>query len=815
MQSLYTLQGEWGQCYAAAVLEVQAVPPQLPPAFLSALLAGCDAPGASCEMLGLSGERRGQSRLLLVLRRSGRDPRNLSMDLKLRLNALKERLGRMDFEADVFDADRCLALTRDMTQRRDVTLCYPAENLRHVHCCYAPGGYDAVMPVDLSEIFDALAAHHGAGFSIQMNAAVMVPDEVRAIRDNLVWLARQSGKPDVPRATQAYNAALSMADIPLCFVNMTVWGGDNAMQLMLSSLRQRGFTTQMLPSELLPRCDYLADAPMALSGYTAEAAHVLERGLAVPRNCWRLTHLAPPRLLNALLFPRGDIAAPSGLKVNHAPRDDASLPPELTGDGIALGRRASDRRRVSIPIDRWSKHAVVVGMPGTGKTTFLFHLLMELYHHGIPFLAIEPSKTEYRALMEAIPTLKVYTPGHSSVAPLMFNPFLPPPGVPLEKFLPSLETAFLTAFSMHSPLDVIFPEVLRACYVRYGWRMDSTCESPGARPFGMRDFIAAFREEARQSGYDGESRANLESGGVYRFQSLLNSNNVLYDTDRPLPTEELLKRPVLIELDAIGNPEQKSLLLSLLLIQLNLVIRRDQSPDGRCKNAVLIDEAHVLLSPAQKMREARDADPTGRTVAFLQQMVLENRAYGTGMIFADQSPAKLGAEIVGNADIQLVFRLNNAADRRMLTENMNLPAQLANAIDDLPVGQCYLQTQGLHQPIRLVTPDIRGELGLNATLPDDAVRARYGAIHVPFVACKCECCKMSVRNAAEFIARSIADQHRADIADAQRAEAFIRNDMLTLLNKAVDGAPDRDQLFNCAKMFLVRRVEDMLAQAGR
>ena len=815
MQTLYTLQGEWGQCYAAAVLEIQAVPKQLPPSLLTALLAGCDVPGASCEMLCLSGERRGQARLLLVLRRSGRDPRRLSEDLRLRRDALEERLRRMDFEIAVLDADQCFRLTGEMAQRRDITLCYPAENLRHVRFCYAPGGYDAAMPIDLSEIFDALADHEGAGFSVQMNAAGMVADEVRAIRENLAWIARQSNQPDAPRAMQAFDAALSMADVPLCFVNVTAWGGDAAMQLMLSSLRQRGFTTQMLPPELLRHCDYLADAPQVLSGHAADAAHVLERGVAMPAECRRLTHLAPPRLMGAMLFPRGEVPAPRGLKVNRSPRDDAPLPPSLTGEGIALGMRASDGQRVRMPLDCWSKHAVVVGMPGTGKTTFLFHLLTELYHHDIPFLAIEPSKTEYRALADVIPTLKVYTPGNSGVAPLMFNPFLPPPGVTLEKFLPSLETAFLTAFSMHSPLDVIFPEVLRACYTRYGWRMDSTCESPGARPFGMRDFIAVFREEARQSGYDGESRANLESGGVYRFQSLLNSNNVLFDTDRPLPTDELLKRPVLIELDAIGNPEQKSLLLSLLLIQLNLVIRRDQLPDGRFKNAVLIDEAHVLLGQAQKAREARDADPAGRTVAFLQQMVLENRAYGTGMVFADQSPAKLSAEIVGNADIQLVFRLNNAADRRMLSENMNLPAPLANAIDDLPVGQCYLQTQALQQPVRLVTPDIRGELRMKATLPDDAVRARYGDMPAPFTACPCAGCDMGVRNAAEFIARSIADGHRADLADAQRADAFIRSGMLKLLEKAVADKPDRDRLYDCAKMFLVRRVGEMLAQAGR
>ena len=89
-----------------------------------------------------------------------------------------------------------------------------------------------------------------------------------------------------------------------------------------------------------------------------------------------------------------------------------------------------------------TKHALIVGMPGTGKTTFSVNLLLQMYRRGIPFLAIEPTKTEYRALIDRIPDLQIFTPGKNKVSPFVINPFLPPKGITVEQYIPSLLSAF-------------------------------------------------------------------------------------------------------------------------------------------------------------------------------------------------------------------------------------------------------------------------------------------------------------------------------------------------------------------------------------
>lgn len=61
----------------------------------------------------------------------------------------------------------------------------------------------------------------------------------------------------------------------------------------------------------------------------------------------------------------------------------------------------------------------IAGVTGSGKTTTCQTLLSGA---GIPYLVIEPAKTEYRALMKSDRKLIVFTLGDESCAPFRLNP---------------------------------------------------------------------------------------------------------------------------------------------------------------------------------------------------------------------------------------------------------------------------------------------------------------------------------------------------------------------------------------------------------
>ncbi|MDQ9788969.1 hypothetical protein RFZ51_12715, partial [Acinetobacter baumannii] len=83
---------------------------------------------------------------------------------------------------------------------------------------------------------------------------------------------------------------------------------------------------------------------------------------------------------------------------------------------------------------------------------------------------------------------------------------------------------------------------------------------------GLYEFIQVFKELIERQKYSSEVRGNLMTGGVFRLRELINQNPNIYDTVESVPLEDILCKPTVLELNAIDNEEQKSILMALLLI---------------------------------------------------------------------------------------------------------------------------------------------------------------------------------------------------------------------------------------------------------
>lgn len=94
----------------------------------------------------------------------------------------------------------------------------------------------------------------------------------------------------------------------------------------------------------------------------------------------------------------------------------------------------------------------------------------------------------------------------------------------------------------------------------------------------------------------------MENSGVIRLQKLLEGHAELFDTNLAPDYEDLLSGHTVIELDAVSNPEQKSLIMAILLVNLMAVIRKRTDSGGKLRNVILIDEAHVLMSASSTVQ---------------------------------------------------------------------------------------------------------------------------------------------------------------------------------------------------------------------
>ena len=81
----------------------------------------------------------------------------------------------------------------------------------------------------------------------------------------------------------------------------------------------------------------------------------------------------------------------------------AEIPPKDANRVIAIGNildRGDDTGNLyNVDVDALQKHTIVCGVTGGGKTNTCFYLLGQLWKFGIPFMVIEPAKSEYRHMM--------------------------------------------------------------------------------------------------------------------------------------------------------------------------------------------------------------------------------------------------------------------------------------------------------------------------------------------------------------------------------------------------------------------------------
>lgn len=451
--------------------------------------------------------------------------------------------------------------------------------------------------------------------------------------------------------------------------------------------------------------------------------------------------------------------------------------------GKLIGSGFSDIM-IGCPEKAFTKHALVVGTPGSGKTTFSVNILLQFAKRGIPFLAIEPTKSEYRAMIDALPDLRIFTPGNNAVAPYIINPFIPPRGIRIEQYIPSLASAFKAAFSMPSPLDMIFLKAIRECYIKYGWKDYSMLGDSDVQLFGLYEFIVVFKELMKNTNYSKEVKGNIESAGLLRLTNLIEQNSNIYDTINTVPIEDLLTAPTVLELNSIDNAEQKSLIMALLLINICVYTKHNQVGDGELKNVILIDEAHVLLGGGASSGSENNPDSKGTTVKALQDMIAEIRSYGTSIIIADQSPTKVSREVVANTDIKVSFRLVQSVEKEMIADSTNMDEEAKANISRLHPGEAYIYYSQLDAPQMVMTEDIREKEGIRLSVPDSEVaeRAVYWKEHSELLKPYRECgmceecsrtCSFNVRSNAEYIANSAFSIYRKEIDSADNLKKCI------------------------------------------
>lgn len=514
-------------------------------------------------------------------------------------------------------------------------------------------------------------------------------------------------------------------------------------------------------------------------------------------------------------LPLGTQRISAGLPINDTESSSKTYSNNLINAGdieIGVLKSSGNKDTIGISLKDLAKHLLVVGTPGSGKTTFSVGLLDRLWkEHHIPFLVIEPAKNEYRALVQSIPDLQVFTPGKNFISPFVFNPFVPPKNVKLETYKSTLKTAFSAAVSMSTPLDKIFEEAINNCYSDFRWLDTYTSDSKG-KNFNISDFIKCFQKTFDEIGYTGDAK-NIGRAGVVRLNSLVN----LFDNYFSIPIEDLLKKPTIIELAAIENSDQKALIIALLLLSILAYVNSNYIGEGDLKNVILLEEAHVLLD-ADTNSSQGDANPSAIAQGLVKRMLAEIRSYGVGLVIADQSPRKVSTDVVGLTDMKVVFRLVESVDKQIIADSMNMSDSQIQRLSRLKPGEAFLFFNKLDEPEEVITPDYRLENNISITLTDEGIRelstywkSRQEQLR-PYPECATvkycfKTCDYERRILAKEIARRIYVRNFTTSSKDFETVKKVFGQITKLVIAELNDEPFSPELLACAKCQLWRRIK--------
>lgn len=514
-------------------------------------------------------------------------------------------------------------------------------------------------------------------------------------------------------------------------------------------------------------------------------------------------------------LPIGSERISAGLSINESGKSNRTYATNIINAGdITVGklRSSSKEDTIGFSLKDLAKHMLVVGTPGSGKTTFSVSLLDRLWKkYHVPFLVIEPAKNEYRALVQSIPDLQVFTPGKNYISPFVFNPFVPPKNVRLETYKSTLKTAFAAAVSMTTPLDKIFEESINNCYSDFRW-LDTYTVADKGRIFNISDFIKCFQETFEEIGYTGDAR-NIGRAGVVRLNSLVN----LFDNYFSIPIEDILQKPTIIELAAIENSDQKALIISLLLLSILAYVNANYIGEGGLKNVILLEEAHVLLDADTNVGQG-DANPSAIAQGLVKRMLAEIRSYGVGIVIADQSPRKVGTDVVALTDMKVVFRLVESEDKQIIGDSTNMSDVQIQRMSKLKPGEAFLFFNKLDEPEEVITPDYRLENNISITLSDEGIKSLSTYWNGmpdklrPYPQCQfvshcAHTCDYSRRILAREVARRIfVKNFKAETKDFEPIKKVF-SQISRLIQNELNDEPFTPELLSCVKVHLWRRIK--------
>lgn len=437
------------------------------------------------------------------------------------------------------------------------------------------------------------------------------------------------------------------------------------------------------------------------------------------------TMLTTEELSCLVNFPQRSVP---GISVIDSSPDFSLRPQEVSDNenvmsiGNLLYSFSETNLGITIPFNTLTRHTLVTGVNGSGKTNTILNILNESVQRDIPFMVIEPAKTEYvdwaiafnkqleadQANKERLSEqpIKIFIPGKSNYKwhtqdghieeyktdRLRLNPFevIGDGTSNILAHLDRVKATFGAAFPMYDILPVVMETLLFHIYKDCLNESDET----RVRYPQMLTMRACLEGVINSLGYDQRNRDNIKAAMQVRINSLLNGwKKELFDNPHlmDLTWSELFNGRCVINLSAMGDDTDRAFVMSLLLQFLYEYRISESEKEGFSFNAnqlrhlVVVEEAHRVMS-----YNPNPDSPQAKCGQLFSNMLSEIRAYGQGMVIVDQVPNRLIPDAIKNTNLKIIHRLIASDDIDAVASSMGLTTDQRTIIPRLATGQAIV-----------------------------------------------------------------------------------------------------------------------------
>lgn len=406
-------------------------------------------------------------------------------------------------------------------------------------------------------------------------------------------------------------------------------------------------------------------------------------------------------------LPRKEV---NGLKVTKQVEFGLNTTDEKMKEPLELGNlvqsgKILENSEVNIDKKDLNKHIFVAGVTGTGKTTTCQRILLE---SGMPFLVVEPAKTEYRIMKLSKKTedIVIFTLGQDNIAPFRLNPFEFFPHESLTSRVDMIKAAIEASFDMEAAIPQLTESTIYECYKDYGWNVNTNKNTKFENPFAddvyafptFSDILKKVDAVAEKQGFDERLKKDYIGSIKARLQSLtLGSKGLMLNTPRSIDFVGLLDKKVVLEIEEVKNTGEKSFVMGLIMTNLREALRAKYKENKHFKHITLIEEAHRLLSKF----EPGDSVNKKQGVEIFADMLAEVRKYGESLIIADQIPNKLTPEVLKNTNTKIIHKLFAEDDKESVGNTMILEKEQKEFLSSLPTGRAVVFSQGWSKAVQV------------------------------------------------------------------------------------------------------------------